>query len=219
VPEMVDADRTEGSRLLTGLTGLADSLAQAVRERNQDDGIRYQQSATDYTNTPPDTPWQRSKDYISSLVSRETFDNLIGQIHRSEAYARLHQWNRQRQRCLSGRNTLARADVGGEALTVGDREIMPQLKRIDLPKAVVRDPGSGAYPCKNASSSLALRRQGEDSQQSGRGKQSWRNTGSLASSIGHTCFQDNGKRFRGSDRVAGWRREADHCRDPCQQSW
>jgi hypothetical protein len=37
VPEMVDADRTEGSRLLTGPTGLADSLAQAIRERNRKD--------------------------------------------------------------------------------------------------------------------------------------------------------------------------------------
>jgi hypothetical protein len=31
VPEMVDADRTEGSRLLTGPTGLADTVAQRVK--------------------------------------------------------------------------------------------------------------------------------------------------------------------------------------------
>jgi hypothetical protein len=35
VPEMVDADRTEGSRLLTGPTGLAESMAEAVREFNR----------------------------------------------------------------------------------------------------------------------------------------------------------------------------------------
>ena len=34
VPEMVDADRTEGSRLLTGLTGLVDSVAQRVKDFN-----------------------------------------------------------------------------------------------------------------------------------------------------------------------------------------
>ena len=34
VPEMVAADRTEGSRLLTGPTGLADTIAQRVREFN-----------------------------------------------------------------------------------------------------------------------------------------------------------------------------------------
>ena len=34
VPEMVDADRTDGSRLLTGLTGLADSVAQRVKDFN-----------------------------------------------------------------------------------------------------------------------------------------------------------------------------------------
>ncbi|HRF73798.1 MAG TPA: hypothetical protein PL117_13590 [Accumulibacter sp.] len=36
VPEMVDADRANGSRLLTGPTGLIDSLAQRVRDFNPD---------------------------------------------------------------------------------------------------------------------------------------------------------------------------------------
>jgi hypothetical protein len=34
VPDMVDADRTNGSRLLTGLTGRVDSLVQAIQESN-----------------------------------------------------------------------------------------------------------------------------------------------------------------------------------------
>ncbi|MDR3158610.1 MAG: hypothetical protein LBU11_06295 [Zoogloeaceae bacterium] len=38
VPDMVDADRTNGSRLLTGLTGRVDSLVQAIQESN---GVRF----------------------------------------------------------------------------------------------------------------------------------------------------------------------------------
>jgi hypothetical protein len=50
---MVDADRTEGSRLLTGPTGLAESLVQAIRESNQtDNGTLFSiadDSGRDYT--------------------------------------------------------------------------------------------------------------------------------------------------------------------------